>query len=363
LYISLKTHLICFSLSSSKNPFVETSLNYALTYIHTLTPTSLRPTQITILADNDYYSHSSPSPTSPSLFTDFAVRLSDAHKTGLGSSAALVTSLTGALLSHYLPPDLFSLTTDVGRTILHNLAQTSHCAAQGKVGSGFDVAAAVYGTCVYRRFSPGLLSSLGDANAEGFSSKLKELVEDIGSEKKWDTEVKKEGINIPAGYALVMCDVDCGSQTVGMVKKVLSWRAVDSGSLELWAALQAANDALAASLAGGDAGVIAIKIETVRALIREMGTKSGVPIEPESQTELLDALTGLEGVVGGVVPGAGGFDAVVLLVKDDEDTKGRIETFLKEWSEKKQENVKLLDVKGEMEGVRREARDYGEWLN
>ena len=37
---------------------------------------------------------------------------------------------------------------------VHNLAQLSHCCAQGKIGSGFDVAAAVYGTMQYVRFSP-----------------------------------------------------------------------------------------------------------------------------------------------------------------------------------------------------------------
>lgn len=33
----------------------------------------------------------------------------------------------------------------------------AHCAAQGKIGSGFDVSAAIFGTHVYSRFSPSLL--------------------------------------------------------------------------------------------------------------------------------------------------------------------------------------------------------------
>jgi phosphomevalonate kinase len=44
---------------------------------------------------------------------------------------------------------------------VHNLAQLSHCAAQGKIGSGFDVAAAVYGTMQYVRFSPQILDLSG----------------------------------------------------------------------------------------------------------------------------------------------------------------------------------------------------------
>jgi phosphomevalonate kinase len=141
-------------------------LTYALTYVSSILPsTRIKPASVTILADNDYYSQ--PSSTTSSLpgdnhFTDFGVRLQDAHKTGLGSSAALVTAFTGAILSHYLPESHFFLSSEQGRARLHNLAQAAHCAAQGKVGSGFDVAAAVYGTCVYRRFSPSILSNIGE---------------------------------------------------------------------------------------------------------------------------------------------------------------------------------------------------------
>lgn len=90
-------------------------------------------------------------------FAKFPTTLRGANKTGLGSSAALVTSLTAALLTHYLPQSDFDLTTAEGKRTLHNLAQAAHCAAQGKVGSGFDIATAVYGSCRYRRFSPSFL--------------------------------------------------------------------------------------------------------------------------------------------------------------------------------------------------------------
>ena len=43
--------------------------------------------------------------------------------------------------------------------IIHSVAQAAHCAAQGKIGSGFDVSCAVYGSQRYVRFSPSVLSS------------------------------------------------------------------------------------------------------------------------------------------------------------------------------------------------------------
>ena len=184
------------------------------------------------------------------------------------------------------------------------------------------------------------------------------------AEGKWDTQVEKGGVAIPKGYALVMCDVDCGSQTVGMVKSVLSWRAKeveDAG--RIWTALQSANEGLAAALAKGGEEEINAAFAAIRSLIREMGEKSGVPIEPAAQTELLDALGKVEGVVGGVVPGAGGHDAVALLVREGEETVGRVRGFLEESSKKGEGRVRLLGVKGEMEGVRVEGGgEYGKWV-
>lgn len=306
--------------------------------------------------------------TPESRFANFGVRLSEAHKTGLGSSAALTTAFCTALVSYLspLPADATEEQKDKRRRELHNLSQTAHCSAQGKVGSGFDVAAAVYGSCLYRRFSPSLLSELGSAEAYSnsqFRSKLRELVNET-EELKWDQECHKQAVQVPKGYELVMADVDCGSESVGMAKKVLSWRKESAEDANrIWDDLQAANEWLPIILADGDEKAIRLALRQIRGLVRKMGEKSNVPIEPESQTALLDALEGVEGVVGGVVPGAGGYDAVALLVRDDKETKARVEKFLEEWSAKIDGRVRLLRVKGEMEGVRNEdVRDYGEWI-
>ncbi|KAI1099357.1 Phosphomevalonate kinase [Jackrogersella minutella] len=353
----------------SPNPFVEITLAYALTYItgHVKPPYAFDPVQFTILADNDYYSqpHSSASssPGIPARFAKFPTKLKDAHKTGLGSSAALVTALTASILTYYLPRSAFDLDTDQGKHTLHNLAQAAHCAAQGKVGSGFDVAAAVFGSCVYKRFSPSILRDLPEVGAPGFAPALAACVDSASG--GWDTEVAKTGVSMPPGVALRMCDVDCGSQTVGMVKKVLKWRddTDPAGAKKLWDDLQTRNTALGAVLSGARKDDIPEAVAKVRELVRAMGDASGVPVEPDSQKRLLDALARVDGVYAGVVPGAGGFDALALLVRDDAATEGRVEAFLREWSREKGEKVKLLAVKGEMEGVRREALEqYDGWL-
>src|SRR5947207_2394795 len=99
-----------------RNKFVETALSYTLTYVATLTSPSISPTVITILADDDYYSHTdSATSITGSPFSNFNVTLSSAHKTGLGSSAALVTAFIAAVLTYYLPRHQFDVETPNGK--------------------------------------------------------------------------------------------------------------------------------------------------------------------------------------------------------------------------------------------------------
>jgi phosphomevalonate kinase len=341
---------------------------------------------IRILADQAYYSNpgerravksDASTGSESSRFLDFNVSLKDAHKTGLGSSAALVTSFTAAVLGFYLPKDKWDVNSEDGLRVLHNLSQASHCQAQGKVGSGFDIASAVYGSCLYKRFSPSLLSALPAPGTPGFATALKDLVEG----DKWDTEIHKAAIKMPKGLRLVMCDVDCGSETPGMVKQVLKWREENKQEADkIWGELQTGNEALAAELTklasaspiSGDGmgkyNKLKEIIEGNRKLIRQMSVASQVPVEPPQQTKLLDYCSTLDGVIGGVVPGAGGYDAIVLLVEDREEVIDLLKQSLKTYKvEDEGDGMKIgkvgvIGIREEMEGVRVEDLSlYTEW--
>jgi phosphomevalonate kinase len=250
--------------------------------------------------------------------------------------------------------------------VLHNLAQASHSHAQGKVGSGFDIASAVFGSCLYKRFSSSLLSKLASPSTPSFATQLRSLIEG----PSWDTEIQKSSIKMPKGLRLVMCDVDCGSETPGMVKKVLAWRAEKSEEAEKnWKSLQEGNEMLARELTRlategeGKYDKLRHIILSNRALIREMGEKSGVPIEPPQQTRLLDYCSKLDGVVGGVVPGAGGFDAIVLLVEDKEETLEALKEAVASYQDPGAlGRVGVIGVREEMIGVKKEELSlYKEW--
>ncbi|KAI9760498.1 MAG: phosphomevalonate kinase [Candelina submexicana] len=418
--------------SLSRNPFVETALGYALSYITTIISPNIEPSVITILADRDYYSQPDQPPQQASApsqpqFIDFQVPLHEAHKTGLGSSAALVTALCASLLTHYLPNDVVTLSmasakafasssesvvrpkrsfesdkksdkkarlsleskasdgsnrqssTDSGKARLHNLAQAAHCAAQGKVGSGFDVAAAVYGSCIYKRFSPSVLEELGLVGSPGFARRLKNVVEDTNPAKRWDVQIFKSAVSVPRGLRLVMCDVDCGSQTVGMVKQMLAWRRRKPAYVNnLWAHLQRRNEEFGSTLTklarshypNQNYETLAYTISAIRSLVREMTAMSGVPVEPPAQALLLSYCSSLTGVVGGVVPGAGGYDAIALLVEDRDDVMRRLHEVLSRWGYDPDGGegptigrARVLGVREEMEGVKAESsHQYSAWL-
>ena len=371
--------------SQSRNRFVETALAYALTYASAVDFTKIGPASITILADTDYYSHPRSSgdgiPSTVDRFLDFNIPLHEAHKTGLGSSAALVTAFTAAVVAHYAPREVVDASSTQEKLRLHNLAQAAHCAAQGKIGSGFDVAAAAYGSCMYKRFSPSILERLGDVGAKGFSTRLKSVVEDSDSSNKWDMFIdKKFAATVPKGLRLVMCDVDCGSETVGMVKNVLSWRKTKpEEAILLWETLQKGNEDFASEIhdlasrsacRSEDYEGLRTVILAIRSLIREMSMKSGVPIEPEVQTKLIDACCRLPGVVGGVVPGAGGYDAIAFLVEDKSTVIDDLCQFLEAYRVDADEDhgdsirkVRLLRVKQESQGVQAEnSAIYNGWL-
>lgn len=372
------------------------------------------PASLIVLADNDYYSKpkslgsadrpsssssgvseekaslSDPSPFTTSnnaeakphrtrpRFRHFGTTLRDAHKTGLGSSAAIVTALTASLLAHYLPSSRFDLSTAEGKRVLHNLAQVAHCSAQGKIGSGFDVASAVYGSCVYRRFSPALLSGLPNPGEEGFAAALAALVND-GNDKadkegggsapppspRWDCEVRKDAVGLPPGVAIRMCDVDCGTQTVSMVKKVHEWRDREpEAATAVYERLQARVDELAAVLSTGKVDEVGRVMGSFRETMRSMGKDCGAPIEPESQEELLNGLEKVDGVLGTVVPGAGGYDAAAVVMKDDAETEKRVQAFLRKWSIEHDIQVRLMKVRGETEGARMEDVDeFKAWVS
>jgi phosphomevalonate kinase len=238
LYLQSLIMLIC-STPESSNDYVRITISYVLAYLSLYGV--YQNALITIHADNDFYSQGSSltfeQRKSLPPCNALNIPISETNKTGLGSSAALITALTACLLIFYGDIPVLS---EEGRRIVHNLAQAAHCAAQGKVGSGFDIAAAVYGSCIYRRFDPSVLQHvlLDSQNYDfAFRCKLQNVVE-----QEWEMEITP--FKLPEGLRIVMGDVAAGSATPSMVRSVLNWKAKSEGAEKVWNALGLSNKRL-----------------------------------------------------------------------------------------------------------------------
>lgn len=420
--LSLKNLQLQSVSSSDRNPFVEYALQYVVAAARAIFDNTkkgelqkllLLGLDITILGCNEFYSYRDQIearglPLTPESlaslppFTSIAFNEEESSgqkskpevaKTGLGSSAAMTTAVVAALL-HYLgvvnlpsefngPHEGDKVSADLD--IVHILAQTAHCIAQGKVGSGFDVSSAVYGSQRYVRFSPEVISSAQDA---GQGAPIEEVIGNV-LKAKWDHERTK--FSLPPMMTLLLGEPGTGgSSTPSMVGAVKKWQKSDpQNSLETWKKLSNANSTLEIHLntlsklaeinfedyksaiikcsrltseKWRDGAVESNQIEVVKALLgardamlvircnmRKMGEAAGIPIEPESQTQLLDTTMNMEGVLLAGVPGAGGFDAVFAVTLGDSSSN-----VVKVWSSL---NVLALLVREDPRGVSLESND------
>lgn len=422
--MSLKHLLLqCTASSDSRNSFVEYALQYSVAAAYAnfdsdkkdvLHKLLVKGLDITILGSNDFYSYRKQIealglPFSPESlatlapFTSITLNTEDSSgetskpevaKTGLGSSAAMTTAVVAALLNYLGVVNLSLLSEDQDQDmtgtsdldVVHAIAQTAHCIAQGKVGSGFDISSAVYGSQRYVRFSPEVLSSAQGA----YQGKPREEVISEVLKAKWDHERTK--FSLPPLMTLLLGEPGTGgSSTPSMVGAVKKWQKSDpQRSRDTWTKLSNANSALEKQLnllrklaaEHADAYQCVInscsirkseewmeqateprQVEIVKALLesrgsmleirnhmRLMGEAAGIPIEPVSQTQLLDATMNTEGVLLAGVPGAGGFDAVFAVTLGDASSTNLTKT----WSS---HNVLAMLVREDPRGVSLESND------
>ncbi|KAH7913148.1 ribosomal protein S5 domain 2-type protein [Hygrophoropsis aurantiaca] len=363
--------------NAQKNKFVHLALQHTLALaleIHGGVKSILEQVlqnglDIAVVGDNDFYSQRAKleslglpnavaSLSNIPPFSRNNVQLSDVHKTGMGSSAALITSLVSALLLRFsvISESEFAKLDSADRRLAHNTAQFIHCLAQGKVGSGFDVSAAVFGSQLYTRFDPGVLQPL--MNDDQSHSTLIPVL----TSPTWNFIAAP--FQLPPLTRLVLADVDAGSDTPSFIGQVLKWRKENPEAANtLWSGIDQSNQSLARRLLyltqahashptdyesavrrisdlppsqwqqyrkDQSLSLVAQVIlqvfylvyehaQAIRQQMRAMGEAANVHIEPPEQTALLDACMSQAGIICSGVPGAGGYDAIWLLVCDIPD--------------------------------------------
>ena len=192
--------------------YVSKTLFYCLNIANHLATDSIIPIlklgiSIEFTASDDFYS-SDPN----------KCLLVDVRKTGLGSSAAMIASLVSSLFLYF---NILSKDDIANKRLIHNVSQICHSIAQGKIGSGFDISAAVYGSHIYQRYSPSYIDQfLSNPMSDNWLKEFHKIAFET-----WDCIV--ESFSLPPGLYIKLVDVNSGSYTPKLVSLVLEWKIRD----------------------------------------------------------------------------------------------------------------------------------------
>ena len=193
------------------------------------------------------------------------------RKIGLGSSAAVTHAVIEALRPEISKEELFSR------------AYRAHSAAQGKVGSGFDIASSVFGTIVYERPS------------------------EIGAQ-----DYKVECVDIPKDFHLLVYNIrGGGTNTAVSVRTVLRAIETNPKAKKTFHELAELNNSAISLFKRKKLDEFLELLREINACRRLLGELAGVPIEPRELDKIRQKIERDEYVT--VLPGAGGFDSLVVV--------------------------------------------------
>lgn len=279
-----------------------------------------------IEAAYQYLEHAgkTPQPFHLETRTDDAFNVT-AGKSGLGSSAAATAAMVHALLALHGIEDL---------KITHHCAQAAHANAQGKIGSGYDVAAACFGSIEYQRFTPDTLEKFPE-NADA----------------SWNYLVRP--LATPDLFQLVFATFPKDSaSTPSMVKTVNAWKKTHPTEYqELITRLNDANvnamgylDELQTDFSPENLFQFKKWFDDGWQLTTQIGEESGTPIQPSQLKGILDGAQE-HGAFVAKSPGAGGLDSVAALCLSTEKTNS-LKTYLSE------KGLNVFDIQIDNQGVR-----------
>lgn len=218
-------------------------------------------------------------------------------KTGLGSSSASTVVLTACLYTRVKGK------IDVDE--IYRLAQKANYIRQKGIGSGFDIAAAVYGSIIYRRFN------------------------DV---EKMDSY--QESLKLPEKYQMILGFTGRSSNTVDLVRKFVE-KSNDLKFKEYMALIEKENEMAIKYLKVGDIGNLVPHLKLARKLLNSLSKSLiGVEIESEKDRELID-IAERYGAVVALSPGAGGGDSLFAIGED-------LEKVVEKWIER---GLKIIPIK------------------
>ncbi|MEK6954160.1 MAG: hypothetical protein AABX01_04075 [Candidatus Micrarchaeota archaeon] len=252
-------------------------------------------------------------------------------KTGLGSSAAATAASVGAILGLFG----INIASGFGMQIAHNLSQMAHSKAQGKIGSGFDIASAVYGPITYSRYSSDLVE-------KGLKLKWKKFADLV--EKSWDCQIAP--IALPNNFIPLLAYAGKSASTSEMIGKIVKMKAKGKQDYAaLIHEIDSANAQAISDLGRGDMASFKHHFKDGRLPTKKLGELAGAEIESSAMTRLIEESMG-HGAFVCKLPGAGGGDIIAAICLSKKDAI-RLREF---WRSRK---LKVLNVGFGKEGLLR----------
>lgn len=216
-------------------------------------------------------------------------------KLGLGSSSTTVVSILCALLieSEYIPLStcLNNTIPPTFYTLLSQLACKAHNAAQGRIGSGFDVITAVFGSCIF---------------------------------EKTESDCLHTPFSLPPHISIALsCGGKESSKTPVLVRRVREWRQ-QTDAEALWKSYRENNEQIVRVFQQKThSETLEGWIDNVRQLYQakleimyQISEQSASDIVPRDLYSVLKETNTVKGVIGCMVAGAGGFDSFYCLYDD-----------------------------------------------
>ena len=141
----------------------------------------------------------------------------------------------------------------------------------------------MYGTHIYKRFSPSILDPLiqSSSSSSTTSSGSPQGLVSALDPKKWDQTITP--FRLPRGLRLVLADVDAGTSTPSFIRGILKWREEKpEESDEIWSKLYAANGRLVKALEGLK------EMESMDEYDEVLEAAAGMPVEQVSPVSFVN---------------------------------------------------------------------------
>ncbi|MFW9991687.1 MAG: phosphomevalonate kinase [Candidatus Odinarchaeota archaeon] len=259
-------------------------------------------------------------------------------KVGFGTSAAAVVAIIAAVLKLH---NVIALPDDVKislkeKELLFKLAIIAHYLGQGKLGSGFDVAASTFGgALVYKRFDPQWLEK---------ALQEKTIIQVI--EEKWPL-LEHRNTDLPASLELLVAFTGTSASTRLLVQRMREFKK-DRPEEYQWIiqSIKNVTEQLITALKDKNREEILALLDKNRELLEDLSEACSCHLEIEAHWIMSDIAAKHGGVAK--FSGAGGGDCSVGVCFD----KDKARKILEEWTERK---FTPIDVTVTKEGVRIEG--------